>query len=75
MSFDANVQALLKGDLQLNLSVANIFNHDAYRTFGVYNYGTALPALGGGVSNSTLFFAPPRLFTVQLIRAVGRPNP
>lgn len=75
VSFDANVQALLKGDLQLNLSVANIFNHDAYRTFGVYNYGTALPALGGGVSNSTLFFAPPRLFTVQLIRAVGRPNP
>lgn len=73
--FDANVQARLKASLQLTVSVQNIFNHDSYRTFGEYNYGTSQPALGSGDVYSSLFFAPPRQITVQLSRQIGNPNP
>jgi outer membrane receptor protein involved in Fe transport len=73
--FDAYVDARLKYGLHLNVSAQNIFNHDAYRTFGLYNYGIAPPALGGGTSGSTLYFAPPRQITLQLSRQLGNPYP
>ncbi len=73
--FDANVGAPLRAGLTFRASVENIFNHDDYRTFGEYNYGVSLPALGGGTSGNTLYFAPPREFTVSIERSIGKPAP
>ncbi len=69
--FDADTQIQLKNQFVLGFSVQNVFNHDDYRTYGTYNYGTSAPALGGGIAYSSLFFAPPRQFTFQLSRSVG----
>ena len=70
--FDANAQFKLKNDFVLGFGMQNIFNHDDYRTYGAYNYGTSAPALGGGLAYSTLYFAPPRQLTFTLGRSIGR---
>ncbi len=37
----ANTVAALRGEdpAETHVSAQNVFNHDAYRTFGIYNYG------------------------------------
>ena len=54
--------------LRLTASVENIFNHDDYRTLGEYGYGY-LPQ--GETVPYSLFFAPPRRATLQLIYPFG----
>lgn len=70
--FDANVHAKLRSGLDLIISGQNLFNHDNYRTFGIYGYGYAPPqGGGGGFAPTTLFFAPPRQFTLELQKMIG----
>ena len=72
--FDANVRARLRGGVELIVSGENLFDHDDYRTYSAYQYGTSVPALGGGTYQSNLLFAPPRSidFALQKTFDAGR---
>jgi len=66
--FDAGVDAKLTSGFHLIANISNIFNHDSYRTFGVYGFGNIDP---GNSTPDTLFFAPPRSITLQLQKQIG----
>lgn len=54
--------------VRLTASIENVFNHDDYRTLGEYAYGYLPP---GETVPYSLFFAPPRRATLQLIYPFG----
>ncbi len=66
--FDFNTSLPLNYGLKLSASVKNIFNHDDYRTLGEYGYGYLPP---GENTPYSLFFAPPRQVTLQIIYPFG----
>jgi len=70
--FDFNTRLPLQHGLYFLGSVSNIFNHDDYRTLGEYGYGYRSP---GESTPYSLFFAPPRVFTVQLALPIGDVKP
>ncbi len=60
--FYAGLDARVAGGAHVIANIQNIFNHDDNRTYGIYGFGV-VPTGGGAQS---LFFAPPRMFTLQL---------
>jgi outer membrane receptor protein involved in Fe transport len=66
--FDANTSLPVNYGLRLSIAVNNIFNHDDYRTLGEFGYGYLPP---GETTPYSLFFAPPRQVTLQLIYPFG----
>jgi outer membrane receptor protein involved in Fe transport len=66
--FDFNTSLPVNYGLRLSASVQNIFNHDDYRTLGEYGYGYLPP---GESTPYSLFFAPPRQVTLQIIYPFG----
>jgi outer membrane cobalamin receptor len=66
--FDFNTSLPINYGLRLSASVSNIFNHDDYRTLGEYGYGYLPP---GENTPYSLYFAPPRQVTLQIIYPFG----
>jgi len=78
--FDARIATPLNNGIRLVISGQNLFNHDHGRTLGEFAYGYAPPqdpaSVAAGSSSSfspeTLYFAPPRQVTIQLVRSFGK---
>ena len=69
--FDGQIRLPLQHVFMLNIGGTNIFNQRSLPSGGIYDGGYTFPALGGGISYTSLFFVQPRKLYIQLQRSVG----